>query len=78
MKSALVESATEILGKVKGSQPDWFCESEEVISPYTKSKNICIQSDVAVMINRTWSTFDWSTRFNEISLEGKSSSKRMG
>ena len=39
MKSALVESATEILGKVKGSQPDWFRESEEVISPYIKSRN---------------------------------------
>ena len=36
MKLALVESATKILGKVKGSQPDWFRESEEVISPYIK------------------------------------------
>ena len=36
MKLALVESATEVLGKVKGSQLDWFCESEEVISPYIK------------------------------------------
>ena len=39
MKSALVEFVSEILGKVKGSQPDWFCESEEVISPYIKSRN---------------------------------------
>ena len=39
MKSALVETATEILGKVRGSQPDWFRESEEVIIPYIKSMN---------------------------------------
>ena len=39
MKSALVESATEILVKVKGSQLDWFRESEEVISPCIKSRN---------------------------------------
>ena len=39
MKSVLVESATEILGKVKGSQPDWFCESDKVISPYIKSRS---------------------------------------
>ena len=36
MKSTLVESFTEILGTVKESQPDWFHESEEVISPYIK------------------------------------------
>ena len=41
MKLALVESATKIFGKVKGSQPDWFRESEEVISPYIKVAVYC-------------------------------------
>ena len=59
MKSALVESATEILGKAKGSQPDWFRESEEVISPYIKSRSTLYSKWLGSHDKQyTWSTFE--------------------
>ena len=50
MKSALVESATKILGKVRGGQPDRFCVSEEVISPYIKLMNTLHLRPVALAL----------------------------
>lgn len=39
VKSALVESAVDVLGKAKGSQSVRFCESEKVIKPYITTIN---------------------------------------
>ena len=47
MKLALVESATEILVKVKGSQLDWFRES---LAHALNQEILCIQSGLAVVM----------------------------
>ena len=44
VSGALVESADELVGKVKGCQPDWFGESMGTLKPLLQSRNCAYTS----------------------------------
>ena len=39
MRTALVDTAGETLGKAKRSQPDWFLDAENTIRPFLQARN---------------------------------------
>ena len=40
MRAALVDTALEILGRVRRSQLDWFSGSEDIVKPYLQERNV--------------------------------------
>ena len=39
MRTALVDTAGETLGKAKRSHPDWFLDAEDTIRPFLQARN---------------------------------------
>ena len=53
MRTALVDTADEMLGRTKRSQPDWFLESEDTIRPFSKQGMQPIPSGYPLVISKS-------------------------